>query len=705
MADQTGLPPELQNIAATLNEDELKEIAERCLAEFEEDDRSRKPWLEMNAHWLALYYQQDAPKNPPWRDSSNEGIPMLAEACTQFHARAYQAFFPNKTPFRAIPVGSVSQGDVDRAERVTKHLHHQLMVEDRSYRKKKDALLLSVPLHGCFFTKVYYDPLRGKNCVDNIRAEDFVLPYGIGPRELTEIDRKTHVIFKPVHQTKLWAASGYFLAQAMPWSEGDNKPTTMEIDKATGFQQPGRPDTVYYSKLIEQHRLLDLDGDGIEEPYIVVVDCKARKVLRISIRYGTDGMGIPTEDKAPVEHFVDWNFMPNPDGIYGLGMGHLIGKINTAVNKMLRQTVDAGTLANMKSGFFNKTVDVKKGEIEMKMGKFTGVNPGTGALKDNFMEFTFSGPDQTTFAALQLLMARGDRLATTTEAITGQVDKVQQPTALLALIDQSLQVFSTVYERLFYSWEKELSLVYDLNSKYLPESQYVTVLDLSGLERLQIGKQDYAPDLRIVPVVDTKGGTEKQRLAHAEAEWQFALTNPLIANSPTHLYEASKRYLEAIGSRDIDRILPKIPEPGRVDDPQIENIGLLMPNPVIPPAFPEQDHMKHLMVHEALLKDPIYGPRLPPQSVAQMERHIQTHVAYLYGNTETALPGFLDASGAAGLGPINPMAVAPMHALGSPGTQGGVSSPMGAGPNMGGGQPPQGAGGGVGPSRSNAELV
>jgi len=705
LADQTGLPPELQNVAATLDEKELKEIAERCIAEFEEDDNSRKPWLTMNAHWLALYYQQDAPKNPPWQDSSTEGIPMLAEACTQFHARAYQAFFPNKIPFRAIPAESIAKADTDRADRVTKHMHHQLMIEDGAYRKKKDALLLSVPLHGCSFTKVYFDPLRQKNCVDNVRAEDFVIPYGIGPRELSEIDRKTHIIYKSVHQTKLWAASGYFIEAAEPWSQPDDRKTTQEIDKATGLQMPGRPDTVYYAKLIEQHRLLDLDGDGIEEPYIVVVDCQSRKVLRIAIRYGANPDGTPANDKEPQEHFVDWNFMPNPDGAYGLGMGHLIGKINTAVNKMLRQTVDAGTLANSKSGFFDKTIDVKKGEVKMNMGKFVGVNAGSGPIKDKFMEFTFSGPDQTTFAALQLLMQRGDRLATTTEAITGQTDSVQQPTALLALIDQSLQVFSTVYERLFYSWEKELSLIYDLNSKYLPESQYVTVLGLEGLDRLQIGKMDYAPDLRIVPVVDTKGGTEKQRLAHAEAEWQFAVTNPLIVNSPQHLYEASKRYLEAIGSRDIDRILPKIPTPGRVDDPQIENIGLLMPNPVIPPAFPEQDHMHHLQVHEALMTDPVYAGRIAPQALQQMEAHIRMHVAYLYGHTETALPGFLDASGSAGLGPINPMAVAPLHAMGAGGGASGVPSPVAGGAVMGGGQSPQGPAGSAGGAKSNAELV
>lgn len=692
---QQGLPPDLQNLAAALPEDELRDIAEQCIAEYEDDDTSRKPWLDMHAKWIRLFYQDDRPVNPPWPDSSRESIPTLAEACTQFQARAFQAFFPNRTPFKAIPTGEVSEGDLQRAERVSKHLSYQLLVQDKGYKRRKDKLLLSVPLHGSFFTKTYYDPVVGRNQVRNVRAEDFILPYGVGDRSIDELDRKTELIWLSVNDTKIYASTGYFTSPCKPWTMGDDRPTTDAHDNASGQQPQSYSDSVTYCKLIEQHRLLDLDGDGIAEPYIVTVDLESRSVKRIAIRYETDPIGKPLYDKAPVEQYTSYEYLPNPDGPYGLGLGHLLGHINTSINKLLRQTIDAGSLANQKAGFFDKRLNVKKGEMNMSMGKFIGVEPGqAGKIGDAIHEFQFSGPDPTIQQVLQLLMNRADRLAFTTEAVTGQVDKVQQPTALLALLDQSLQVNNTVYERLFTSWEEELAKVYKLNSKYLDEKQYVTVLDSDGLERFEIGRQDYAPDLKIVPIVDTKQTTEQQRLARAQAEWQFAITNPLIMSSPQHLRSASKRYLEAIGSRNIKDILPEIPQPNRIDDPQIENITLLMPNPMISPAYPEQDHLAHLQAHEALKMDPIYGSKISPQAQMLLEQHIQMHIAYLYGTTETALPEAL--SGNAGLGPINPMAAPPRDPMAPPGVPGGVP-PGGAGNEngavMGGGEPTQGTGG------------
>jgi hypothetical protein len=694
--DQQGVPPELQNLVPSLNEKELKDLAERCIAEYEDDETSRGPWLDMHAKWIRLFHQNDKPVNPPWENSSQECIPTLSEACTQFNARAFQAFFPNRTPFKAIPTGEIGEYDIKRAERVSKHLSHQLLVEDPSYKRQKDKLLLSVPLHGSFFTKTYYDPVRGKIQVRNVRAEDLVLPYGIGNRELHELDRKSEIIWLSVNDTKIYASTGYFSEPCRPWTMADDKPTTTAIDQASGQVPQSSSDYVTYCKILEQHRLVDLDGDGIEEPYIVTIDLEAREIRRIAIRYETDQTGSPLYDKEPIEQYTDYGYLPNPDGPYMLGLGHLLGHINTSLNKLLRQTIDAGSLANMKAGFFDKRLATKKGELQFSMGKFIGVEPGTaGKIADSIHEFQFSGPDPTIANVLQILMQRSDRLAFTTEAVTGQTDKVQQPTAILALLDQSLQVTTAAYERLFDSWERELAKVYRLNGRYLDDKQYVTVLDADGLERFEIGRKDYANDLKIVPIVDTKLATEQQKLARAQAEWQFVSTNPLIIQSPKHLRAASKRYLQALGSMNIKEILPDIPEPGRVDDPQIENIGLLMPNAIMPAVHSEQDHINHLLVHDAMEKDPLYGPRLSPIARAQLEQHRQMHIAYMYGMTETALPGILH--GSAGLGPINPVAAPPHNPMVSGGVPGQVpdngGGPAGS-PVMGGGQPTQGAGGG-----------
>jgi len=88
--------PELQNLAHELDEEELAGIARDALEHIEMDRESSSGWRKMHAHWKNLYFQQDHPINAPWQGSSDESMPILAEACNQFQARAFKSFFPNQ---------------------------------------------------------------------------------------------------------------------------------------------------------------------------------------------------------------------------------------------------------------------------------------------------------------------------------------------------------------------------------------------------------------------------------------------------------------------------------------------------------------------------------------------------------------------------------------------------------------------------------
>jgi len=217
MAASIETSPELVNLAAKLDEETAKKIAALVIEDFERDDRSRQDWLRMHAKWLKLYYQMDEPINPPWPGSSTEGIPMLTEACNQFQSRAYRAFFPSRFPITAIPVGKFEGATLQRADRVGKFMSWQLPVKDRQYKRDKAALLLGVAIHGSVFTKTYYDPVLGKNCVRNVRAQDLVVNYGEGPRRIDEIERKTELFFKSVNEPRTSAKPGYSTDPAEPY--------------------------------------------------------------------------------------------------------------------------------------------------------------------------------------------------------------------------------------------------------------------------------------------------------------------------------------------------------------------------------------------------------------------------------------------------------------------------------------------------------
>lgn len=624
---------DLVNLAASLDEETLKKIARTCLDEFARDDDSRTEWLARHAQWIELYHQMDIPVSPPWEGASTESIPILAEGANQFHSRAFKAIFPGNKLVKAEPTGKVDEASVERAKRVASHMDWQLMVRDRRYKRDKDALILSSAIHGSAFTKVYpcfdYGTYRPK--VENVRAEDFVVDYGVGPRALEDVRRKTQIIYMDVGRSTELATQEWFTEPALPFQQGDTRETTRVEQEAEGVSEPtteGKP-----AKLLEQHRYLDLNGDGIEEPYIVTLCVQSQKVLRIAARYEMHRGHI-----VPIEYFTHYPYLVNPDGFFALGLGHLLGKINTAVNKLLRETVDAAELANIgnMSGFISDGMNVPGQELEFELGKFRKIKAGNERMADLIYQFKFPGPVPAMAQLMQLLLQRGDRLGLVTEAITGETEKVMQPTALLALIDQALAPASTVYGRLIDSMGDEFDKIYRLNRLYMPEEEYFAVNDLSGaLKQGEIAKSDYADDLLIRPIADPNMATEQQKMARAQALREWAVSSPLVMQNPEALYNAEHRYLEALGVEDIDSLLPPPPiPPVRVDDASLENMGALFPKPQKAMVFPDQDHQKHIAIHCDFLKSPEYGSRLSPEAYAYLENHLQTHIAFFYGYTE-----------------------------------------------------------------------
>lgn len=648
MADkQSDLHPEVRNLAGKYK-DKLTEIASHVIDTWKSDRESRSEWDEMHAQWIRLYYQKDKPKNPPWEGASEESLPLLAEGCTQFSARAYKAMFPSQQIIRAVPVGKASAVDKDRAERVGRHMSFQLMVKDKTYKKNKDRLLLSLPLHGHFFTKVFYDPDKKMNIVRNVRATDLIIPYGTGPRDVEDVSRKTEMIWKPMHECKRLVKSGYFIEEPEPYSLDEQGKTTADktIDRVEGVaESPMDPDPP--ALLLEQHLYWDLDGSGIPDPYIATVCAKSEKVLRLTIRWDTDDAGNETDDRRPVEYYTSYTYMENPDGFNGLGLGHLLSQINISVNKMVRQVIDAATLANVgnHSGFMSEQVAGPVGaEIAMKLGKYVKVPASSEDLKNGIIQLEYPGPSNVLPAIIELLNSRSDRLATIPEVLTGQTEKVMQPTTVMALIEQALQPFTTVYERVSESWTRELEKLYRLNFKHLDDEEYFSIHDADGVMRPYIaGRSDYTPDLQIRPIADPRMATEQQKLAKAETVYKILMSNPLVLNSPQHIYINTVDMLKAVGTENIEE---KLPNPSsmlpRVDDPYQENFFPMQNPPQMPMVFPDQDHVGHIKAHGEILNH----PELSEFARHLVEEHMKAH-GRISANAVRS-PGLADESGNAG---------------------------------------------------------
>lgn len=659
-------PLEQTNLAEDLSDDELKAIAKLVIEDYEEDLESRSDWEEMHAQWLEIFYQKDISENPAWEGSSEEGLPILAEAINQFQSRTYKAFFPNRYFVEAIPVGKSNPDSRTRAERIAAHMNFQLGVLDRTYKPNKNQMFLAVALHGSDFTKSYFSHLKNRTVIERVRALDLIVPYHIGPVRIEDLDRKTQIKYMSVNDTVILREKGYFIDKG--------KSYTQEVDSAPQdviSDQEGLAGNTYKTDknpclILEQHRLLDLDEDGIQEPYIVWVDYQSRKVLRLQIRYEVDETGAPISDKEPIEYFTHYQFMPNPNGFYGLGLGHLLGKLNRGVNKLTRMFIDAGHMATVGNLTYliSDNLGIPGDEFELTMGKGIKIPRNVEDVRKGFMKLDFAGPRPELAQMIDLLTAASQRISSSSDILAGQPDKVYQPTALLSMLEQGLQLYSSVQEFIGHSMEDELNKVYRLNAKYMQSEEYF----YEGDKQLQVTQEDYKDDFRIVPIFDPKYSTRSQKLAKAEAEYQFILQNPLTAQDQQAIYLASKTYAEALDIENIEEKIkePSVPEVARIDDQNLENAYFMMPPDKRPlfDVFPDQDHLKHIEnidkfmayldgaspmdIPNVLGGDPgisklisVMSTEQKQEIVANLLRHRSLHMAFMFGQ----LNGVMDQNG------------------------------------------------------------
>ena len=569
----------LVNVADSLDVSESQAIAEICLEDFLSDAATRTEWDSMHADWVTVYNQADQAKNPPWQDSSNESLGLLTEACNSFQARAYKAFFPTRMPISAIPVGRQSEALTARAKRVAKFLQWSLFVKDQQYKEDKSAMLLRVAIHGSDFSKTYFDPVMNRIMTRCVRAEDLFVPYSIGPVSIDEVPRKTELIHPPINDGRIRFMAGYYSAIPEPMVIGEiPSPQRDAQENDTGIKPSSTSDESDLAQIIEQHRDLDIDGDGIAEPYIVWIDVTSRKLLRIEVRYEVDDRGQPTNGRLPIEQYTHYRFLVNPNGFYGYGLGFLLGKTNIAINKLLRQFIDATTLSihgNM-SGFVSDQLNVNKGDMKITLGSFKTVSASTEDIQKGIKTLSFPPPPPTLMQAVAQLEQRAQRIGATTDATSGDISKVMQPTTVMTMVEQGLMVFTSIQEFLLHSWSRELGKIYRLNSLYFRGEEWFASISQDGAEESFVKEEDFADDMMIIPVADPRLASQQQRLQKAQFLYDFALKNPLIANNPAILLKISRRLLDEMEFTSIDELLPKdakeLPPPP--PDPKVEALKM-----------------------------------------------------------------------------------------------------------------------------------
>lgn len=547
------------NIAADMDDDELGKIASQVILEYDIDKSSRADWEKRiaEATKLAMLVAED--KNYPFEQAANVKYPLLTTAALQFNARAYPAIVQGNRVVKCVTWGSDAQGiKRARADRVSEHMSYQLLAQMPEWEEDTDKMLVILPIAGAVFRKVYFDPAIGRNCTRLVTADRFVVNYHA--RSITDVPRTTEEMTLYPYEIQERIRSGRFIE----FEYGEAQPQEGE---ETGGNDPTAPHL-----FLEQHRLLDLDGDDYPEPYVVTVHKQSGKVCRIAANYSKDTVSVDQSGKVLAvrkqDYYVAYRFLPSPDGgFYGWGFGWLLADITEAINTTLNQMLDAGHLANIQGGLVSAQLGIKEKSIRLKMGEWRVVNT-SGPISQSIMPITYPGPSAVLFNLLGLLVEAGRDVAAIKDVLTGEVRQNMTAAATLALIEQGLQVFTSIYKRVHRSLKAELGILARLNREHLSPQEYAAFFDepAQGQDGQPLPPpnpaEDYSEkDMDILPVSDPNVASKMQQLAKAELIREVAKENPTV-----NQLEATRRVFEAADIEDIEALLVPPPQP----DPEQE---------------------------------------------------------------------------------------------------------------------------------------
>ena len=608
-----------ENLAEEMSDKELNSAASELIGYYNNDREARSEWEERYKKGLQTL-DPDGGMDESEDERATRGLsivvhPMIAEAATQFNAKAIAELYPSGGPVKAVIVGDPSEELEEQARRVREYMNYQITQEMPEYFPDLDQMLFHLPLVGQTFKKVWWDSNMDRQCSQFVKAEDFV----VAPesKDLYTSPRYTHVIRMPKNDYNRYVQSGYYLPSTDKGGDLDPSGDTVgEIEGVDQYSDDSQDEVMTLLEMHVYHSFEEEDTDdenAVAIPYVVTVDYDNESIVSIRRNWREED-----ELKKRRDWFVSYKFLPGL-GFYGFGLYHLIGGLGKAATGSLRALLDSAAFSNMQGGFKLRG-RVSGGEVQVSPGEFVDLDATVDDVNKAIMPLPFKEPSGSLFSLLGYIVDAGQRFASTADLNVGDVNPNAPVGSTVALIEQGSKAFSAIHKRLHYAQGQEFKLLADLNAENLPEQ---FTFSLIGGES-EVYAADFNERIDILPVSDPNIFSTAQRIAQAQAVLQMAQSAPDMHD----MYAAYKRMYEAIRIPNIDEILVK-PADAPMLDPIDENMSVMYGKPI--KAFIEQDHDSHIAVHMQFLSDPSLAGNPGAQGMQPvLVAHVAEHIALLY---------------------------------------------------------------------------
>lgn len=610
------------NLAEHMSEEAMETLASDLIEMVDSDIYSRKEWAETFTDGLEVLGMKYEEKSEPWDGACGVFSTVLAEAAIRFQAETMSETFPASGPVKTKIIGDDTKEKKEAAERVRNDMNYQLTERMEEYRSEHERMLYSLGLSGSAFKKVYYDPNMNRQISIYVPAEEVVVPYGAS--HLSSAERVTHLMRKTTNEIMKLQSGGFY--RDVELGEPQSFYTDIEKKKAGEAGITLNNDDRY--TLYEIHADLVLDGfdnesdddetaTDIPKPYVVTVDKGTNEVLGIRRNWDEND---PTMRKN--DYFVHYVYVPG-FGFYGLGLIHIIGGYARTGTSLIRQLVDAGTLANLPGGLKARGLRVTGDDGPIPPGEWRDVDVPSGSIRDNIMPLPYKEPSQVLLMLLDKITDEGRRLGAISDLNVSDMSANAPVGTTLALLERTLKPMAAVQARVHYAMKQELKMLKRIIADYAPvEYDYQP-----STGEVTARQSDYQM-VDVIPVSDPNSSTMAQRVVQYQAALQMAQQMPDIYDIPI----LHRQMLEVLGIKEANKIIP-ISDDLEPVDPISENMNALNAKPV--KAFIYQDHDAHISTHISFMQNPMIAQGIGQNPNAQMimaalQAHIAEHLGFKY---------------------------------------------------------------------------
>jgi len=609
------------NLVDYLDESIVTGIVTDLVGDYDDDVNSRKDWMQTYVDGLELLGMKIEERADPWIGACGVYHPLLSEALVKFQAEIMMSTFPAAGPVKTQIIGKETPEKKDAATRVQDDMNYQLTDVMTEFRPEHERMVWGLGLSGNAFKKVYFDPSFDRQTSIFVPAEDLVVPYGAS--DIQTSPRVTHVMRKTENELRKLQVAGFYADIDL----GEPNNTLDEVEKKIAEKMGFRALSDDRYKILEMNVELDLEGyehtdkdgepTGIALPYIVTIEYGSMKCLAIR-RNWKQGDKLHTKR----QHYVHYGYVPG-FGFYCFGLIHLVGAFAKSGTSILRQLVDAGTLANLPGGFKTRGLRVKGDDTPIGPAEWRDVDVPSGSIAENIMPLPYKEPSQVLASLLDKIVEEGRKFASAADIQVADMSANSPVGTTLAILERQLKVMTAVQARIHYSFKQELALLRDIIRDYTPDEYSYQPEEGSRKAK----RSDY--DLvDVIPVSDPNAATMAQKIVQYQAVIQLAQQAPQIYDLP----QLHRQMLDVLGIKNAQKLVP-LPDDEMPKDPVSENMAALKGMPM--KAFIYQDQQAHIATHQTFMQDPLIQKTvgqnpMANQIMASMQAHIAEHLGFHY---------------------------------------------------------------------------